>query len=197
MIESLATRDRRALTVGVVTIGALILGFRGVPAWLRWRMDVRASAAEAIAQERRVHAVVAGFSQSLDSLGARAGRFRSMGPAFLTGATPAEAAATLAALVGEIARSSLVRIDALELHVDSATAGYDMPRVRLDAQATADVAGLAALVRNLEKGPTLLAVRRLSVRPQSVESPANQVEALAIQFNLEGLVLLSQQKAQR
>jgi len=126
-----------------------------------------------------------------------AGRFRSMGPAFLTGATPAEAAATLAALVGEIARSSLVRIDALELHVDSATAGYDMPRVRLDAQATADVAGLAALVRNLEKGPTLLAVRRLSVRPQSVESPANQVEALAIQFNLEGLVLLSQQKAQR
>jgi hypothetical protein len=197
MIDSLAARDRRALTLGVVTIAALVFGLRGVPAWWRWRTEVRATAAEAIAQERRVHAIIAGFSQSLDSLGARAGRFRSMGPAFLAGATPAEAASTLAALVGEIARSSLVRIDAMELHVDSATAGNDMPRVRLDAQATADIAGLAAFVRGLEKGPALLAVRRLSVRPQSVESPPNQVESLTVQFTVEGLVLLSQRKDQQ
>ena len=142
-------------------------------------------------------AVVAGFSQSLDTLGARVTRFRSMGPAFLSGATSAEAASMLTAIVGEIARSSLVRIDAMELHVDSARGGFDMPRVRLDAQATADIAGLAALVRSLEKGPTLLAVRRLSVRPQSIESPANQVESLTIQFTVEGLALVSQQKERR
>ncbi len=194
MIDALAKRDRRALVAGVFTIGALIVALRGVPAWLRWRAEVRAAATDAIAQEQRVNAVVAGFSQSLDSLGSRATRFRAMGPAFLIGASPAEAATMLAAMVGETARASLVRIDAIELHVDSATTRFDMPRVRLEAQATADITGLAAMLRGLEKGPALLAVRRLSVRPQSVDSPPGQVEALVVRFTVEGLVFLTPQK---
>ena len=53
---------------------------------------------------------------------------------------------------------------------------------------------LAAMLRGLEKGPALLAVRRLSVRPQSVDSPPGQVEALVVRFTVEGLVFLSPQK---
>jgi len=196
MLDTLAPRDRRALLVGVVTIGSLVIGLRSVPAWWRWRGNVRATAAEAIAQDRRVSTVVAGFSKSVDTLAVRVARFRGMGPAFLTGATPAEAASTLAAVVGEIARTSFVRVDAMQLHVDT-IAGSDLPRVRLEAQATADIAGLAAFLRGLEKGPTLLAVRRLSVRPQSVEAPANQVESLAVQFTVEGLALVTKEKSLR
>jgi len=193
MINTLAARDRRALVIGVVAIGGLVIGLRGVPAWVRWRTEVRATAAEAITQEQRVDAVIAGFSQSLDTLGSRIGRLRKLGPAFITGATPTEAASTLAGLVGEMARSSLVRLDAIELHVDSSGGPTAMPRVRLEAQATADITGLATLLRSLEKGPTLLAVRRVSIRPQSVESPSNQVETLAIHFTVEGLALLTPQ----
>lgn len=182
-------RDRRALIIGVATIGGLVLSARAVPAWWRWRTEVRASAAEAIAQKRRVEVVVAGFSQSLDSLEARMTRLKRLGPAFLTGATPAEAASMLAGLVGEVARSSLVRLDAIEMRVDTAR-GRDLPRVRVEAQATADIAGLAALLQGLEKGPTLLAVRQLSVRPQALDAPANQIESLAIRFTVEGLALL-------
>jgi hypothetical protein len=188
MIDALTSRDRRAAIVGVVAIGSLVLGFRAVPAWWRWRADVRETAAEAIAQERRVTGVVAGFSQSLDSLGARVDRLKHMGPAFLTGATPTEAASMLATILGETARTSLVRIDAIEIHVDSAS-GSDMPRVRVEAQAVGDISGLAVLLQRLERGPTLLAVRRLSVQPQAVDGPAGQVESLAIHVTIEGLVL--------
>jgi hypothetical protein len=197
MIDTLAARDRRALVAGMVAIGALVAVVRGVPAWWRWRADARSTAAESIAQEQRVRGVIADFSQSVDTLSARVERFRPLGRAFLPGATTAEAAASLTAIVGEIARASLVRIDAMELRIDSATSRLDMPRVRLEAQATADVTGLAALLRDLEKGPTLLAVRSLSVRPQSLESPANQAEMLTIHFTVEGLALLTPVKGEQ
>jgi hypothetical protein len=189
MIDTLATRDRRALIAGVAVIGGLVLALRAVPAWWRWRGEVRATAAEAIGRERAVTAVVAGFSQSLDSLGAGVGRLRSMGPAFLTGATPTEAASMLAAVVGEVARSSLVRIDAIQLRTDSAPR-LPMPRVRMEVQATGDIAGLAALLQGMEKGPVLMSVSRLSVRAATVDAPPAQIESLTIQFTVEGLALL-------
>lgn len=189
MIGALPTRDRRAALAGVLTIGALVFGFRGIPAWLRWRADVRASAADALAQEQRVSSVIGGFSESLDTLDARVRRLKRLGPAFLTGATPAEAASMLAAILGETARASLVRIDAIEIHADSVR-GSEMPRVRVEAQAVGDVAGLAALLQRLEHGAPLLAVRRLSVQSQAVDGPANQIESLAIRFTVEGLALL-------
>jgi hypothetical protein len=189
MIDMFASRDRRALIAGIAVIGGLVICSRALPAWWRWRADVRSAAAEAIAQEGRVTTVVTGFSQSLDSLGARVGRLRRLGPVFLTGATPTEAASMLAAIIGESARASLVRIDAIEIHVDSVR-GSAMPHVRVEVQAVGDIAGLATLLQHIEQGPTLLAVPRLAVHPQAVDAPANQVETLAIRFTVEGLALL-------
>ena len=191
MIDTLAARDRRALALGVAVIGGLLLTLRGVPAWWRWRSEVRARAAEAIRQERTVQAVIGGFSQSLDTLGERVRRLQGMGSAFLAGATPTEAASMLATAVADIARSSLVRIDAIQMRADSVRSGtLEMPRVRVEAQATGDVAGLAALLQGLEKGPLLLSIQRLSVRAAAVDAPANQTESLTIQFTVEGLALL-------
>ena len=59
-----------------------------------------------------------------------------------------------------------------------------------EVQATADIAGLGSFLYGLEKGPTLLAVRRLDVRPQNVDSPGDQVETLAIRLTVEGLALV-------
>ena len=60
----------------------------------------------------------------------------------------------------------------------------------MEVQATADIVGLSSLVHALERGPVLLAVRRLSVRPQSVDSPTDQVETLSIRLTVEGLALV-------
>lgn len=182
-------RDRRALLAALIVIPGLVVGFRGLPAWLRWRADVQATAAELLAQAQRRDAIVADFARALDSLEARTDRFEHLGAAFVTGATPAEAASTLAGIVAEMARSSLVRLDAIEMKVDSSDRQHQ-PRVRVEAQATADIAGLAALLRRFEQGPTLLAVRRLSVRTQAIDGASNQPETLALRFTVEGLALV-------
>lgn len=185
----LRIRDRRALLGGIAAIALLVVLFRGLPAWLRWRSEARAVAAEAIAQERRRNAIVTDFARSLDSLEARTDRLENLGPAFVTGTTAAEAASTLAGMVAEIARASLVRLDAIEMKVDSSDRQH-LPRIRVDAQATADVAGLSALLRRFEQGPPLLAVRRLSVRTLAVDAAPNQAENLALRFTVEGLGLI-------
>jgi hypothetical protein len=62
--------------------------------------------------------------------------------------------------------------------------------VSVEVQATADVVGLASLLRRLEGGPTLLAVRRLAVRPQNPASPPDQAELLSVRVTVEGVALI-------
>jgi hypothetical protein len=189
MSDLLVGRDRRALFIGLTAIAGLLLAFRGIPAWLRWRAETRAVAAAAIEQQQRRDAIVAGFAKSLDSLEARTDRLEKLGDAFVMGSTPAEAASTLAGIVAELARGSLVRLDAIEMKVDTSDRRR-LPRISVEAQATADISGLSALLHRIERGPTLLAVRRLSVRAQAIEAAANQPETLALRFTVEGLALV-------
>jgi hypothetical protein len=187
--DLLSARDRRALIGGATAILCLVIGVRGLPAWRSWRADARARAAESIGQAARTHAVLTGLSVSLDTLDARTARVKQLGPALLSGDTPNEAATALAVAVAEMARAALVRLDAVEMHVDTAK-GVALPRVSIEAQATGDVTGLTSFVHSLEKGPLLLAVRRLAVRPQRIDSPPDQGEMLSIRFTVEGLGLV-------
>jgi hypothetical protein len=54
--------------------------------------------------------------------------------------------------------------------------------VRIDA--TADVRGLTNLLTRLERGPTLLVVRALSI---TQPEPNAEMEALAVELTVEGL----------
>lgn len=189
MMGNLDARDRRAVVLGIAATAGLLVLFRVLPAWWGWRLHTRATATETITQWQRAEGVVKGLSQALDTMEARIARLRQLGPVFVTGETPAEAAATLGGLVGEIARASQVRLDAIDVRVDSSDATR-LPRVRLDAQATADVTGLAELLRRLEDGVVWLTVPRLSVRAPPVAGPPNDVEMLSLRFSVEGIALL-------
>lgn len=188
-VKLLAVRDQRALVLGAVTMLGLVLALRGVPAWRAWRAEARAVAAELQSQEARSDALLAGFAGSLDTLEARTARLLALGPALLSGETPAEAGSTLAALLAEVARESLVRLEAVDIRVDTSKA-HALPRVAVEVQATADIAGLSAFLYGLEKGPALLAVRRLVIRPQAVDGPADQLETLSIRLAVEGPALV-------
>jgi hypothetical protein len=186
-----ARRDQRALTIGVAAIAGLVAGARGLPSWLEWRAEARAAAVEKLTEAGETAAVLAGLSESLDSLEARTDRMVKLAPALFVGETPAEAGANLTAAVSEMARASLVRLDAVETRVD--TSGHrDLPRVRLDAQATADVTGLAELLQRLEAGPTLLVVRRLTVRTFNPQADSTEVETLSVRLTVEGLAFVSE-----
>ena len=184
-----SVRDQRAVVFGAAITLGLVLAFRGLPAWRAWRAEARAGAAELQSQAARSDALLASFAGSLDALEGRTARMRELGPALLGGDTPAEAGSTLAALMAEMARQSLVRLEAVDIRVDTSEA-RPLPRVAVEVQATADITGLSLFLSGLEKGPTLLAVRRLVVRPQSIDGPADQLETLSIRLSVEGLAFV-------
>jgi len=191
----LKPREQRVLLLGATIIVALVAAFRGVPAWRRWNAEVRSAAAEAMTRAAHSDAVVGGLSQALDTLEARAATLAKLKSALLGGDTPAEAGSNLAVLVADAARRAAVRLDAVEVRIDTAKTRA-LPRVTVDLQATADVAGLAVLLRDLEDGPTLLAVRRVAVRPQNPDVPQNQVELLSVRLTVEGAALVHKLGAQ-
>ncbi len=185
----LAPRDQRALMLGVMCILGLVGVFRVVPAWRAWRAEARAEAIERLSEVAHADAVLGGFADALDTLEARTRRVRALGPGLLTGDTPAEAGSMLSGLLAELSRQTLTRLDAIDIHLDTSKT-YVLPRVTAEIQATADITGLASFVQALERGPTLLAVRRLEVRPQNPDTPADQVETLAIRLAVEGVALV-------
>jgi hypothetical protein len=194
MMESLQPRERRVLFFGTIVIGLMVAVGRGLPAWRRWNEAARTSAADLTARAARGDAVVRGLAESLDTLDARTARLGALKAALLAGETPADAGSNLAVLVAEAARGAAVRLDAVEVRIDT-TKARTLPRITVEVQATADITGLAALLRDLEDGPALLAVRRVAVRPQNPEGPPNAVEALSVRLTIEGTALVLRRKA--
>lgn len=184
---SLATinqRDRRALALGAIVIVATLILARGVPTLMSWTTERQSSAAElttelhvlrhAGATQRERRAQVAAGTASLSRLEA----------GLLTGATPASAAAALAQFVGHAADSSGVHVRSTQVRADTARTGAVFAPVSVRIDATADVRGLTNLLTRLERGPTLLVVRALSI---TQPEPNAEMEALAVELTVEGL----------
>jgi hypothetical protein len=139
---------------------------------------------------QRTRATVAGVAAALDSAEARVARFREAGTAVFVVRKPAEAAAGLAGAIREAAGAASIRIVAVESRLD--TAGINRLRqVSATVQAHGDITGLATLLHRIESGTPLLAVRKLSVQPQSVETPQHAAEMLDIRFTVEALALIA------
>lgn len=186
--HGMSSRDRRALLIGAACIAALVVTLRGLPAWYGWRAEARSEAVEVMSRAARTQAVLRAFPETFDTLQARTGRVVDLAPALLIGDTPEEAALILRVAVTYPARAASVRLDQVETRIIAADS-QPLPRLFLDARGTGDVRGLAALLRGLEQGPTMIAVRRLVVAPHNVHTPADQVELLSIEFTVESLAL--------
>jgi hypothetical protein len=185
----LAPRDRRTLALGGAVLLFLLLAFRGVPAWLAWRTEATTSAAELSRELQQTQLAIRGVRGALDTTEARVARLKAAAPALLVVEAPSEAPALLADVVREAARLSGVAVESLESRVDSA-GGARLPHVVATVQGTGDVSGLSAFLHRLEGNATLLAVRELSVQPQSVGTPRDAVESLRIRMIIEGLAVV-------
>jgi Type II secretion system (T2SS), protein M subtype b len=192
--STLTTHDRRVLLLGAGSILGLVAIFRGIPAWLAWQRDAHAAAAQRVSAADQDAVLLAAFPAALDSLEARTTRLLTIRPALLTAESPEEASSNLAAALADMARRAQVRLDGVDVRVDSSGVTA-LVRASAEVQATADIAGLAALLRSVEHGPVLLSVRRLKVQPQNVASPPDQVESLSLRLTIEGLVLLRRRGA--
>ena len=184
----LSQRDRRALLVGVLSIVAMAIVSRGLPAWRAWRHDAQQQATVAIAELSRAEALLRSRRTLADSLAARGERFAAQVPEFLSGKSPAAAGATLAGLVSAAATDAGVELGSVEVRPDSLGSG-EVTRVSVRASATGDVRGVMNMLAMLESGPELLAIRALKIDQPDPGASSATTERLRITLIVEGLLL--------
>jgi hypothetical protein len=185
---ALDRRDRRVLATGILTIGAIISASHGIPAWLAWQREARASAMEVETELAHARAGAAARKVVHDSLAARGQRLLALAPALLSGDSPSSAAATLAGLLSGAAAQASVRLGAVQVRPDSVYRGA-FTRVAVRANATGDINGVTQMLLALERGPTLLAIRELSITQPEPGASADRAEALRLELLVEGLML--------
>lgn len=187
-LERVSPRERRTLLRGAGAIVALVALSRGFPAWRRWDAETRAGAAQLMAEAAGVEDIMRDEHTVRDSLLARNTRFLALAPRLLPGTTPATAAANLSALVSGAATVANVRVESVESQADSG-GGETFNRVTARASLVGDVRGLMTTLAAIERGPTLLAVRELSIAQTEQAAPEGRPEVLRAQFVIEGLAL--------
>jgi len=198
-LPSLSARDRRTLAGGGLAVTVVLLLGKGVPAWHAWERDSRASAAEVVADAARADQLLATYPALRDSLRARSARTLGIAPLVVEGDTPAAAAATLASFVSDAASDAGVKLGAVQPRSDGSGAPSTPPqrpaqrhafvRVSVHGDLTGDVVGLAQFLGDLERGPTLLAVRDLTISQPEPQAPTTRMEALHAEFTVVGLAL--------
>lgn len=175
----LSARDRRTLTIGAVVVGSLFALARGLPALVRWQRGASAEAETLVTDLAMARAGARSMTMLRDSLRARQARLAAMDSAILTGPTPSAAAAQLASLLEDLADEAQVKVSAMQLHADSAATGA-LVQVGVRMTAVADVYGLLALLRAIEGGNPLLAVRELAVTQPEPAAPSSKPESLRL-----------------
>lgn len=185
---TLNRRERRVLVVGGTLIAGMFGFSRGVPAWSQWRRDARASAAEMTAEVARAEASVARLESTLDSLEARKSRLVQLAPRFVGIESPSAAASALATLVSGTAQASGVRVSSIQVGHDT-TPGLVVRRVWVNAELEGDIRGVASLLSALERGPTLLAIREMSISQPDPAAHADLPESLGVRLRVEGLAI--------
>jgi hypothetical protein len=196
MSSVIISRDRRALVAGVVVILLLLAFARGLPALRRWQADVRDSSAALTQEAARARMTVARERTTRDSLAARQQRFIALAPLLLRGETPAMGSATLASLISTAATAASVRLGPVQVKaVDTAARGV-FSRVSVRAEITGDVRGVSAFLSTLERGPTLVAVRELTIAQLEPAAAADRAEALRVTVAVEALMVRHPAKAE-
>lgn len=184
----LSRRDRRALLVGVLSIVAMTIVSRGLPAWRAWQHDTRQQATTVIAELSRAEALLRSHRTLADSLAARGERFAGLIPEFLSGKSPAAAGATLAGLVSGAAADAGVELGSVEIRPDSLGSG-ELTRVSVRVNASGDVRGVMNMLATLESGPELLAIRSLKIDQPDPGASSATMERLRVTLVVEGLLL--------
>ena len=188
----LSARDRRTLIVGASVVGGLFAAARGLPSLVRWQNDRRMEVESMVADLSAARAGARQMPAMRDSLRARQKRLAAVDSAILSGPTSSSAAAMLASALEELAAESSVKVSAMQLHADSAAGAVVQVGVRVTA--VADVYGLLALLRAIEGGETLLAVRELAVTQPEPAAPSSKPEALRIDMMVVGLARVTGEK---
>ena len=186
----LSERDRRTLTIGLMTVMSLVTLSRGIPALRVWEAGRLAAAGASSEQLSVVRQAERDHSRIRDSLRARQRRLAELDSSLLTGPSPSTILAVLASSVEALAEENGFKVGSVRLRADSlAMDGLALVEARVAG--VTDVAGLAGFLRAVESGKTVLVVRDLSVsQPEPAASDAKP-EALRVDMLIASIGLIS------
>ena len=179
--------DRRAIIVGVATIGSVIAMGRGVPLWREWDLDQRARATIILTRAAEFDRTLLTMPHLADSARRVAKAYANASSTLLVEASPTVASARLAELVADAADEAAVRVTSVQIKPDSAFLDH-FARVTVRLAATGDIESLIDLLQALEDNDTLLAVKELWVTPSDPAAPGTKAEALRFQILVQALV---------
>jgi hypothetical protein len=178
----MTSRDRRALTIGAVAIGAAVILLRVVP-WavgrehsgfllLRERSELLARTRDEMASLPALRDSAATLSQALVALA----------PQLLSGSSAAEAGADLSGWTNLAASRAPARVERVELLPDSAANG----RVRVHAVFESDVRGLVAFLKAMDAGDEVVKLDELHVEAPGALTAERGPEILKIEVTVSG-----------
>jgi len=192
----LTGRDRRALLAGAAALAVLMAATKGLPAFRDWQREARGADAEAREALVRERTLIANAEATRESTIVRGRRMIALAPSILAGDTPGAAGASLAGILSGAAALSGMRLGAVQLRGDTLSRD-SFTRIGAHMDATGDIRGVAAMLAALERGPTLLSVRSLSIAQPDLTAGDDRTEALRIELEVEGLMLNPRTKAAR
>lgn len=176
----LDARDRRALLLGGVTLGPMLLFALVVRPLAR----ALRSSHERLASERQllVHELSAVRAVPAARAMTRRGHalLDTAGAALLDGDDALAADAALATYARDVAEQSGLHLQGAE------SAGSELADVRLEVRADGDLASIVEFLRTLEEGEMLVRVERLGIDRHGPEADATTRGRLALTATLRG-----------
>ena len=158
-----APRERRTLLVGLTIIG-LLVGVRATPAITRRYREMLEADRAIIREADEAEAAVRALPRLRDSLATRRQRLTELDSAALDGHSRNENEVQLAAMLSDAAELAHAQVGAVQLVAPAdSSARREFSPVALRASVQGTLQSIVTLLSLLEQGPTLAAVRELSI----------------------------------
>lgn len=176
----LDARDRRALLLGAVTLGPMLLFALVVRPFARALVASR----ERVASERQLLAREQAAVRAALATRELARRGQALldtaGAQLLQGDDALAVSAALAAYVRDVAEQSGLHLQGTE------SAGSELADVRLEVRADGDLAAIVSFLRAIEDGETLVRVERVGIDRHGPEADGASTGRLALSATLRG-----------
>lgn len=193
---SVSSRERRALAIGAVAIGVLLLVGPGRRAEHDWALRSHFASQRTRAQLRHDGELVHGATAFRDSLTSRRARFRGLTQYLLTADTRAAAGPALAGLASRLSAAASLTVSGMDVQVDSALS-HPLAIATVHMSGIGDVNGVASFLTHCEASPARIAIRALSIAQPEPAAPNSRMEALRIDVTLSALVATWHTKAEK
>lgn len=175
----LATRDLRAIWLGLVTIGSLVLLVKGFPAIRRAEAAARERESLLLAQASAIGLeAVATLEGAQFVAGLKPEQRADLAALAFDAASVTELLATATQYMSGLASTIGVSLHSIDPAVDSTWAGAGT-RVVVDMSLTGSGAELLRFIDELASSPRLAVVERIEVRVRSTELAASERETVS------------------